>query len=566
MTFVVAKMPTEILARKDYALRQRGMRLPSSRNTGGKDRSMGRRNYHVYTEREEVARATRAKRASRSAWLLLCVIAPLQLSCHEEDTDADPSATSPEAEIDEPSGPLDSDESSPQSDAMSPAGEGDAAPSLAEPAAEEGEQGAADTPDEATDQSAPAHADVSGEEAANEQVSAPSEEIGGVAQAVVNGPLTFAAAIDAAGGSTGATALDAQDLDGDGLIDVGVFRGSPRRFSWYQSPKTPGSAWTKRPFPQPAIWRGFIGAAKFADIDRDGDYDLVVTMDDSTPSAYIYWLENPRPAQTAQTGTWTIRTIRANLPVRHINDLEVADMDGDGKLDVIFRALQPTNELHVYFQDSKTAWTGKVISAVPYGPTGEGFAVGNIDRSGHPDITICGHWLRAPASPRTQSYTAFGIDVGYKTVNQNTKEDVGDIDGDGDLDVVISPAEGYRGGRNHVLAWYRNPGNPSSVPAWTRTILASNMNGGHTVKLADMDRDGDLDVVSGVTWNLWGQTKSVKVYFNSDRGKFGIVQTVAAGRGLYSGVARDIGNDGKLDIIGQDGYAGSALSYVYPQK
>jgi hypothetical protein len=394
--------------------------------------------------------------------------------------------------------------------------------------------------------------------------SLPAGGVQEIVQAVVNGPLSFAAPLDiSAGVQAGSSALDAQDLDGDGYVDVAVFMGSPRRFSWYQSPKTPGAGgWIKHNFPQPAVWRGFIGAAKFADIDRDGDFDLVVTMDDSTPSAYIYWLENPRPSASA-TSAWTIRQIRGDLPIRHINDLEIADMDGDGRLDVILRALEPSNELHIYFQDSATAWTGKVISAAPFGPTGEGFVVGNIDGAGQRDITICGHWLRAPSDPRKQSYTPFAIDAAFKEINQNTKEDVGDIDKDGLLDVVISPAEGYRSGKNHVLAWYRNPGNPASASSWTRTVLADNFNGGHTVELADMDRDGDLDVVSGVSWDLWGQTRSVKVYYNLDRGRFGNVQTVAKGKGLYSGVVRDIGKDSDLDIVGQDGYAGKSLPYLY---
>ena len=39
------------------------------------------------------------------------------------------------------------------------------------------------------------------------------------------------------------------------------------------------------------------------------------------------------------------------------------------------------------------------------------------------------------------------IDPGYAAVNQNRKAAIGDIDGDGRNDVVIGPAEAYRGGK-----------------------------------------------------------------------------------------------------------------------
>jgi hypothetical protein len=78
-----------------------------------------------------------------------------------------------------------------------------------------------------------------------------------------------------------------------------------------------------------------------------------------------------------------------------------------------------------------------------------------------------------------------------------------------------------------------------------------------------MDGDGDLDAVSGVAWNLWGQTAAVTVYYNLGGGAFGNVQTVATGKGLYSGVVVDVGNDGDLDIIGQDTYSSSSRPYLY---
>lgn len=394
------------------------------------------------------------------------------------------------------------------------------------------------------------------------------EPAGRSVSAVVDGPLVFAEPRDIGDGVRGLSAITAADLNGDGLADIGAFDGGKHAggrvtFAWFESPDDPSvGSWTRHELTRPPTMRDFIGAAKFGDVDGDGDADLVVSMDNhsgATRSAYIYWLENPLPAGDPE-GDWVVRSIADDMPVHHINDMELADMDGDSRLDVVVRALDP-NQLQIHFQNGPSDWTSKTIDSSPFGAEGEGFAVGNIDGAGQLDLTICGHWLRAPSNPRTESYSPFAIDAEYKTINANSKEAVGDIDGDGRLDVVISPAEGYRGGGNHVLAWYRAPSDPTSA-SWERNIVETNMNGGHTVALADMDLDGDLDLVSGVAWSMWGQSQRIRIYYNVD-GAFTNQQTIVGDKGLYSGVVVDLGNDGDLDLVGQDTYSGTSRPWIY---
>ncbi|MHC4440205.1 MAG: FG-GAP repeat domain-containing protein, partial [Planctomycetota bacterium] len=72
-------------------------------------------------------------------------------------------------------------------------------------------------------------------------------------------------------------------------------------------------------------------------------------------------------------------------------------------------------------------------------------------------------------------------DGGYRTVDG----ELGDMDGDGDLDVVM-------GG----LIWYENP-RPGSRPAknpWSAHKVADHPT--HDIELADLDGDGDLDIVT----------------------------------------------------------------------
>jgi hypothetical protein len=94
---------------------------------------------------------------------------------------------------------------------------------------------------------------------------------------------------------------------------------------------------------------------------------------------------------------------------------------------------------------------------------------------------------------------------------------------------------------------------------WKKTVIKANTNNHHTVKLGDMDNDNDLDVVVGVPWD----SQLVQIYYNNGRGSFNNAQTVHSGKGLYSGLVADLGNDGDLDIVGQDTYARESKPWIY---
>jgi len=127
-------------------------------------------------------------------------------------------------------------------------------------------------------------------------------------------------------------------------------------------------------------------------------------------------------------------------------------MDGDGKLDIVTRSLEP-NQIQIFFQNSINSYQRKDIDTDI--SASEGLAVGLLNSDQLPDISYTGHWLKSPLNPRTQNYTKLNIDSGYKNINQNTKEAIGDIDGDGLNDVVIAPAEEFRNGGNASFAWYK---------------------------------------------------------------------------------------------------------------
>ena len=65
---------------------------------------------------------------------------------------------------------------------------------------------------------------------------------------------------------------------------------------------------------------------------------------------------------------------------------------------------------------------------------------------------------------------------------------VADMDGDGDIDIVSASYV------DSTIAWYENDG--ASDPTWTAANIDTNADDVRGVHVADMDGDGDLDIVS----------------------------------------------------------------------
>jgi len=233
-------------------------------------------------------------------------------------------------------------------------------------------------------------------------------------------------------GNSGVTTVNIADLNNDELPDIATFEGGKHAegrqlFSWYQAPD-----WIKHEF-YPDYYPGpFIGDSEFADVDKDGDLDLILPEDKHSGNlplpANLYWFENPFIPTGKATTTWKKHFIDTNiLNGMHLGDIDVAYLDDDDKIDVIVRHLGNNNELLLYFQDSPDDWQ---VVKLPDQPQREGLDVFDLDNDQIPDIVMNGYVLFGKV-PRFGIYQQVIFDNNwmnkeaiFRLENQNPKKAV----------------------------------------------------------------------------------------------------------------------------------------------
>ena len=316
------------------------------------------------------------------------------------------------------------------------------------------------------------------------------------------------------------------DIDGDTYPDL-VLGGMPgEKLNWYHYP-----TWQKTVIATPN--NEFTTDGRLGDIDGDGDLDIAVPDGDGTNN--LVWFENPRPSGDPFVGSeWTrheVGTIGS-----WGKDVHLSDFDNNGLMDI---ATRNSSTAMIFFQTAVNTWSRMDLTGVNTGT--EGMSSGDVDSDTHVDLILRGQWVRNPggsAARTAVNWTAY--DIG--PANTDFKALVADINGDGHNDVLFSSSE-----NTDDVNWWSADGN-DPTGTWTKHTIVFNLERCHTLQAADMDLDGDMDVVLGQMHISTDQ--EIMVMFNGNgQGTTWTKQVVDTG-GLHNGVVADIGKDGDFDIYG----------------
>lgn len=350
--------------------------------------------------------------------------------------------------------------------------------------------------------------------------------------ALVSGPPPpFATTVVDPQGSGDCKAVADIDLDGDADPVLGGFS-----LAWYES----GAGWARREIRGAPVHQEFSTDMQAADLDGDGDPDLV--LGDGGGAGNVLWFENPRLSPPGGKGNnprvgsnWVHHVIGTHGDWTH--DVEVADVDRDGRLDVLTSG---HGRAHLFVR-SGTGWAHRDLSD----EAGAGVSLGDVDRDGRVDIAVPGAWLRAPANPLLGPFTRYPV----APAPEGDEVLLVDLDGDRRLDLVECDAHSAR-----ELAWYQAPRDPRQ-PGWTRRVIDPAM-GSHHPEAADFDGDGRADLLMGlelqdlsIYWNRKGSPPA----FQKQR-----LDTAAA----HNARAGDLDGDGDPDVFGVD-WIGHAPAKVH---
>jgi hypothetical protein len=110
----------------------------------------------------------------------------------------------------------------------------------------------------------------------------------------------------------------------------------------------------------------------------------------------------------------------------------------------------------------------------------------DVDGDGWVDFVTGGAWYRNTGKPRTEPFERIAFDPQLASVHD---VEVADVDGDGRPDILTMSDK-------NNLRWYRIPNDPRQ--SWERHDIGPSVHAG--IGVGDLDGDGDLDVVRSNMW------------------------------------------------------------------
>lgn len=314
-----------------------------------------------------------------------------------------------------------------------------------------------------------------------------------------------------------------EDLDNDGDLDLLTTSTGDNEIAWY--PNLDGQGDFSY---QHVISNSTLGSeyTSIVDLDQDGYKDVVTFDGEIVWFEHIDGLGNFNPKQTL-------------IPqIQGMNSFNMVDIDGDNDMDILVLNVQSN-----IFWFENTDGLGSFSSQRPIVNPVSNVSLtytADLDSDGDKDLLYCNNvgifWSRNTDGLGNFEYVG---PVATTNLDEPAFITTGDVDNDGDLDIFCASKE------NDLLCWYENEnglGQFGSQNIINESIYSAY---GNLVEVGDIDNDGDIDVVfddsPGLVWaenidgiGTFSSPQPIASYTFPYNDKIKIV---------------DVNNDGNNDII-----------------
>jgi hypothetical protein len=291
------------------------------------------------------------------------------------------------------------------------------------------------------------------------------------------------------------------DINGDGVIDIVA------GLQWFEGP-----SWKRHPLYPPDSKKTAIdiGFTVPYDLDGDGDLDLVThrrSSDDRNKNE-LFWFENPG---APSTGIWSKHHITWDTKWPEV--LVFVDIDGDGRDEMVCSDVCPGKGIRIYEipqnPEVASAWSWTTVDKSPL----HGLGIGDLNEDGRLDIVSDFVWFEQDTRGGWIKHSLPSPDSARRG-HETMQIKVYDVDADGDVDLILPRAHHYgaywlesSGGKKPSFKLHEIlPGEPldvfwielvrsSSSVRWVKHQLATDLTMGIGPTIADVDADGDMDLV-----------------------------------------------------------------------
>jgi len=300
------------------------------------------------------------------------------------------------------------------------------------------------------------------------------------------------------------------------------------------------------------------GRVELADLDGDGDLDIVYATG-------LLFINN---------GAGTFADVTAGrLPAVRGQDAAALDVDGDGDADLVFAIRNEPNTL--FLNDGTGSFVDVTAQRMPsIAVNSTAVAAGDLDGDGDPDLIFTSsdyepHNLYRNDGGVFRDVTAHQL----PSIGGVEEQDValGDLDGDGDLDIAFAGAGEVSGTLAYANRLAFNDGRGFFTQ---RNVTGGTSRGStartHAVAIGDVDGDGDNDLLYGnvccgyCLYCYQGRVNQLMI--NDGSGNFREQILIPnEDKDTFAVALEDLDGDGDLDaVIGNAAYeSGTPVDKLY---